>query len=215
MLRRPLVFLGALVAAGAFAVPAFAIRVHVRVEGATRTIFGAAEPRHTPFIGNVPATDGSTVEIRRPTVLGALERASRRGEFSYRLTMASLGPYVDRIGRYTAGGLRGWVYKVNGVAGEVGANNKVLKDGDRVLWYFANFSKGSPLTLHLVRTSGGCYRAITRNDAGTARPARDVVFRLDIRVIRSESGRICPPEHWHRLRAAKRGTIRSELERPA
>lgn len=216
MLRR--LFATALAAAflAGLALPAsaLALGVHVRVEGAKRTIFGAEAPLVTPFAGTLSAGEGVTIALSQATALGALEAASRRGEFFFRLVDTSFGPYVAQIGRRAGGGASGWVFKVNGASPPVGADAYVLEEGDEVLWYYATFGPaGGPPTLDLVRSSR-CFRAFEVNDLGERSPARDVVFKLGSRSVRSAEGRICPGGHWNRLRATKPGTVRSQVLRP-
>ena len=127
--------------------------VRVRVEGKSQTIFGATQPRAS-------AT----------TALGALESASIGGEFYYHVQVTGFGPYVDQIGRYAAAGFGGWAFKVNGASPPVGADKVELKDGDVVLWYWADFTEaGGPPTLELRARRGGCYRVVAKNDAGNHR----------------------------------------------
>jgi hypothetical protein len=215
VLRRRLltVLAGCLVAL--LVVPAaLGVRVHVRVEGATTTIFGAAQPLVTPFVGTLPA-EGGEVELAEPTALGALEAASIRGEFWYRIVSTSFGPYVAQVGRTAGAGSAGWVYKVNGVSPPVGADGYVVEEGDEVLWYYATFGPaGGPSTLDLVRRGKRCFQAFEVNDLGERARARGVVFRLDGRRVRAAKGRICPAGHWHTLRATKPSAIRSEVIRP-
>ena len=214
-MRRPLIVLAVATAVLAGAAPALALEAHVRVEGVRSNIFGAAEPRLTVYQGPVVAEDGSVHSLDRPTALGALEAASRRGEFSYRLRVTSFGPYVDRIGRHPASATTGWVFKVNGVSPPVGAADYVLQEGDRVLWYFATFgATGGPQTLDLRGAGRGCFRAVLVDDQGQATPARDVVFRLDDRRRRDADGIVCPRGHWHTLRATKAGAVASETVAP-
>ncbi len=220
MLRRTLVLVGIAGVALGVAGPAVAspnpleIRVHIRVEGAKTTIFGAFEPSVTPVIGRFTPPDGDPVTLAAPTPLVALERASRKGEFYYRVQTTSFGRYVDRIGRRAAGGMSGWVYKVNGVSPPVGADVYALEPGDRVLWYYATFGPaGGPPTLDLDRVRRVCFRAYSVDDNGRRTRARDVVFRVDGRRVRSAGGAICPQGHWHAIRATKAGAIRSEALR--
>ena len=214
MLHRLLVFAGVLLAALALAVPALAVRVHVRVEAPNATIFGPAEPLVTPVTGTFTPPDGPAQTLSQPTALGALEAASRKGEFYYRIKEFAFGPFVDRIGRRESAGTSGWVYKVNGVSPPVGADAYVLKPGDRVLWYWATFGPaGGPPTLDLVRVRRVCFRAYSVDDNGRRTRARDVVFRIDGRRVPSASGAICPQGHWHGIRATKAGAIRSEALR--
>jgi hypothetical protein len=215
VLRRILVVLcGALVAAVAVS-PALAVDVKIRVEGARVTIWGAAERTVEPVTGTFTPPQGPDVTVTGSTPFGALERASRKGEFFYRVRASSFGPYVDRIGRRAAAGSSGWVYKVNHVSPPVGADRYRLEKGDRVLWYWATFGpSGGPQTLDLARAGGGCLRVFAYDDAGDRARPSDVTFVRNGRArVESESGRYCPPDGWRTLRAVKRGMVRSELVR--
>jgi Domain of unknown function (DUF4430) len=176
---------------------AFAARVHVRVEGKTQTIFGTSEPTL-----NVTAT-----------ALDALEAASFAGEFYYHVAQTGLGRYVDQIGRYPASGSSGWVFKVNGIAPPVGADQVKVKDGDTVLWYWATFSgPAGPLTLEVETSIAGgkrCFYATGRNDAGRASRMRGVVFTLNGRSVRSSSGVVCTRLGRYTVKVSKSGAIRS------
>jgi len=189
-----LIFL-AVSAAALLVVPAaLAFRVHVRVEGKTQTIFGAAEPALSV----------------KANALDALESASLAGEFYYHVTVGGFGPYVDQIGRYPAGGSSGWVFKVNGLSPPVGADAVVLKPGDRVLWYWATFGpNGGPPTLVLRRASRGCYRVLAQDDAGKTRAARGAVLRVDGRSVRARAGSACVGAHRGLVRATLKGAVRS------
>ena len=196
MLRRPLVF--ALIGAAVLAlVPAaLGALVHVRVEGRTQTIFGAAQPR---------AEAGNALD--------ALEAASRAGEFYAHVTQASFGPYVDQVGRYPGAGAAGWVFKVNNASPPVGADKVVLKDGDSVLWYYADFSSGSgPKTLWLG-SKGDCYRVAAFDDAGKESPAPGAVLHVDGRTIAASFAGSCIGPHRGPVRATAPGMIRSNALR--
>jgi hypothetical protein len=202
-----------LLAALALAGAASALDVDVRVEGVTKTLFGATEPSLEVFTGTLAAADGSTHELAQPTALGALEAASAAGEFFYRLQSQSFGLFVDQIGRHVGAGTSGWVFKVNGVSPPVGAAEYVLKDGDVVLWYHATFGEqGGPATLALrSEPQAGCYRALAQDDAGKLTRIGGVVFLVDGRRVRSASGRICPAGSWRTLRATRAGAVRSAV----
>ena len=213
MLHRLFVPLAAALLALVLAAPALAVRVHVRVEGPNATIFGATEPRVTPVTGTFAPPAGRPVTVNAATPLGALERASRLGDFYYRIEAFAFGPYVAQVGRHPGSETTGWVYKVNGVSPPVGATAYELKEGDRVLWYHARFgAAGGPRTLDLQRTKcRGGVQAVLVDDAGKAQPAADVVFLIDGRRVRDANGAICPRGHWHTLRATKAGAVRSAV----
>ena len=173
---------------------AFALRVHVRVEGKTQTIFGATEP---------------TLSVRL-NALDALESASVAGEFYYHVTTTSFGPYVDQIGRYAANASSGWVFKVNGVLSPVGADSVTLKNGDRVLWYWATFAgPASPPTLLLKKVRRNCYRVLAQDDSGKTRPARGALLRVGSRSVRARTGSACVGAHRGLVRATLTGAVRS------
>jgi hypothetical protein len=123
-------------------VPATAVAatVKVRVEGKTQTLFGPTE-----------------VTVTASSPLEAIEQASLLGELYYHVTQSSFGPYVDQVGRYGGSASSGWVFKVNDASPPVGADKVTLKDGDRVLWYYADFGPtGGPPTLFVKAAAKGC-----------------------------------------------------------
>jgi hypothetical protein len=193
--HRLLFAFAAILAALAVLVPAaLGARVSVRVEGKTMTIYGASEPR---FEAGANAMD-------------ALEAASARGEFFYEVKQLSFGPYVSRIGRYPADASSGWVFKVNGTSPPVGADKVTLNEGDRVLWYWAEFGPtGGPKTLLLQRRPKGCYRVLAQDDAGKSTPASGAVLLVDGRRVRTRGGSACPGTHKGLVRATLAGSVRS------
>ena len=180
---------------------AAAARVHVRVEGKTHTIFGAT----APFL-NVQAN-----------ALDALEAASNAGEFYYHVQPTSFGPYVDQIARWPSAGQSGWVFKVNGKSPPVGADAVSLKEGDRVLWYWATFSDaGGPKTLALERAAGqkGCYRVYTEDDNGVRAAALGAVLHVGrSRTVETQGATQaavgCVGKHRGLVRATLAGAVRS------
>jgi Domain of unknown function (DUF4430) len=192
VLRPTLLALVAVLAA-AVASPALAAVVHVRVEGKTQTLYGPTEPR---------ASAANALE--------ALEAASVAGELYYHVASASFGNYVDQIGRYPAAGQTGWVYKVNGASPPVAADQVSLKDGDHVLWYWAQFGvAGGPRTLELQRRPKGCYAVLARNDAGASSFAAGATIHVDGRRIRAGAGRACLGPHRGLVWATLAGAVRS------
>jgi Domain of unknown function (DUF4430) len=205
--RRSLVLVAALVAL-LFVPAALAARVHVRVEGKTQTIFGATEP---------------TLDVKA-NVLDAVEAASIAGEVYYHVRSTSFGPYVDQIGRYAESSSAGWVFKVNGILSPVGASAVQLRDGDTVLFYYANFSgPAGPLTLEVEVAKPKCPRRATvcqrttlfyatgRNDAGRSQRVSDVVFTINGRRVASKNGIGRTTARRWTVRVSKPGAVRSRV----
>jgi hypothetical protein len=194
-------FLAVVVAALVLVPSAAAVRVHVRVEGETRTIFGATSP-----LVNVQAN-----------ALDALEAASKAGEFYYHVRQTSFGPYVDQIARYAASGQAGWVFKVDGKSPPVGADAVTLKDGDTVLWYWAQFGvAGGPRTLALERAGRqkNCYRVYTEDDNGVKAAAVGAVLHIGRSRTMQTQGSAqaavgCVGKHHGLVRATLAGAVRS------
>ena len=192
MLRRLFaVAVLALVVPGA----AFAATVTVRVEGKTQTIWGPTE-----------------ISVSAGNALQALEAASLAGEFYYHVTRTSFGLYVDQIGRYGGAASSGWVFKVNNVSPPVGADAVTLKDGDRVLWYYADFGPaGGPPTLELKKAAAGCYTAAAYDDNGKMVAAPGLTLQVGSkRSVAFKGSRACPGPHPGLLvRASAPGAVRS------
>jgi hypothetical protein len=192
--RRLTIALAAIGAALTLAPAGLSALVHVRVEGKTVTLFGPANPI-------VSAT----------TPMEALESASLAGEFYYHVSQTSFGAFVDQIGRYPGSGSAGWVFKVNGVSPPVGADKVELKDGDTVLWYYADFGTGSgPPTLVLAKTTANCYRATGQDDQGASKVPPGTAFHVGARTIAAPAGRVCLNRpHVGLVYATAPGAVRS------
>jgi hypothetical protein len=201
---RRLLFLVAAVIAALLVVPAaLAVKVHVRVEGKDRTIFGATAP-------SIDVTSQRANPLPE-NALDALESASVLGEFYYHIVTASFGPYVDQIGRHAAAGQTGWVYKVNGVLPPVGAADYRLQPGDTVLWYWAQFGvAGGPKTL-VLQKRGRCYTVLQQDDTGVTTPAVGAQLRVGSRrTVPTSKGRACIGPHKGLLvRGTLGGAVRS------
>ena len=196
MLHRSRVLLAAFASVLILAPSALAVDAHVRVEGRTTTIFGPTQP-----ILAVPVS-----------ALDALEAASSVAEFYYHVRSASFGNYVDQVGRYAASGNAGWVFKVNGALAPVGADAVQLKNGDTVLWYYAQFdaSGAGPPTLDLRKTGPRCYQVWQQDDQGQRSPASGAVLSFGRRRIATSSGRACIKGSHGLVRATRAGSIRSQ-----
>ena len=176
---------------------AMAATVKIRVEGKTTTIFGTTQPT-----------------VTADNALQALDVASFAGEFYYGKTASSFGEYVSQIGKYAADQSTGWVFKVNGISSQVGADKAVLKDGDVVLWYHATFGPtGGPRTLELKRLPANCYLVESLNDAGVRVRAAGATLTADGKRFKTKAGRACIGKHTGLVRATVPGAVRSNAQK--
>jgi hypothetical protein len=97
----------------------------------------------------------------------------------------------------------------------VGADHVVLKNGDRVLWYWATFgATGGPPTLTLrPGARRGCYRVLAQDDSGKAKAARGARLHVDARTLRARSGSACVGRHRGLVTATLDGAVRSNALR--
>jgi Domain of unknown function (DUF4430) len=205
---RSLAVVGTVGVLAAILVPqALAVKVHVRVEGKTRTIFGPTSP-----VIDVTSPRASPLP---ENALDALMTAGFLGEFYVHVTNSDGGVYVDQVGRYPAQGQTGWALKVNGRSPSTSANRVVLETGDSVLWYWAQYGiAGGPKTLVLSRAGGtNCYRVVAQNDKGQVSAALGAVLRVDGRTVRTEGSTqaavACIGKHRGFVRATLGGAVRS------
>ena len=179
---------------------AFAATVKVRIEGKTQTLFGPTE-----------------ITVTATTAQDALEQASILGEFYYHVTQSSFGPYVDQVGRYGGSASSGWVFKVDDVSPPVGADKVTLKDGDRVLWYYADFGPtGGPPTLAVKAAAKGRYTATAFDDNGKAATVSGLTWHLGSKKSApgTTGSAYCPGAHTGLLvRATATGAVRSNAVR--
>jgi Domain of unknown function (DUF4430) len=210
--RAVLIWASAAALASFFVSDALAVKVHVRVEGRTRTIFGATEPLidvTSPRANPLPEN-----------ALDALESAGALGEFYYHVSFLPTFR-VDQIGRYAAVGQTAWAYKVNGIVPMVPANEYRLKQGDRVLWYFAQLGivPGGPKTLVLTRLPRSkCYRVQAQDDRGTLTAAIGAVLHVGKRRVKTQGATqfalaCVGPHRGSLVRATLAGAIRSNALR--
>jgi hypothetical protein len=181
-----------------FVLPATALAatVKVRVEGKTQTLFGPTE-----------------ITVTASNAQDAIEQASILGELYYHVTQLSFGPYVDQVGRYGGTASSGWVFKVNDASPPVGADKVTLKDGDRVLWYYADFGPtGGPPTLSVKTAAKGCYTATAFDDNGKSTSVGGLTWHLGSKKITpgTTGTSYCPGKHTGLLvRATATGAVRS------
>lgn len=176
---------------------AYAATVKVRVEGKTKTLFAPTE-----------------VTVTAANAMDALEQASLLGELYYHLTTTSFGSYVDQVGRYGGTASSGWVFKVNDASPPVGADKVTLKDGDRVLWYYATFGPtGGPPTLRVTRAAKkSCYTATAYDDNGKPVVAQGLQWHIGSKKTANaiSGAAFCPGKHTGLLiRATAANAIRS------
>ncbi len=70
------------------------------------------------------------------SVLELLELVSRENGVEVRMKEYSFGSLVEAIGEKENNDERTWIYYVDGVAGDVGAGEKILAGGERVEWRY-------------------------------------------------------------------------------
>ncbi len=119
-----------------------AITTKIRIEGKNETIWsGEVSFRNSTIVD----TDNVSHHFNYPTALGALEEASKKGNFSYEVVYY-LGSDVLSV-KSIANESDWWQYWINYTLPIVGADNYELKERDYVLWGYSE--SWTPYPLHI------------------------------------------------------------------
>jgi Ca2+-binding RTX toxin-like protein len=89
---------------------------------------------------------GQTKSVKGPSALGILTEAADTRSSLDPVGVSdqfSFGLLVCGVGKFTSSDSAFWLYKVNRVSPEVGADQRALRSADQVLWYFQDLSKSS------------------------------------------------------------------------
>ncbi|MDH3226529.1 MAG: DUF4430 domain-containing protein [Thermoleophilia bacterium] len=226
--RHRLALLGAAAAAAAATSAAIAAPTPatIRVEGDAATII--AERKQAASKTNVADRDGAVRTVAGPTALGQLIRAGAATKTPVRTSFTdAFGPLaalVERIGPDDQGrnfeGPGFWLFKVNHVSSAVAANQKILRRGDEVIWYFTSNFAAAELQLTVpsapVRSGKRFTVTVTAYDGeGKGAPAGGArVFYSGSAKTASSAGRatFSTKRGVRSLRATRGRDIRSAFE---
>jgi hypothetical protein len=140
------------------AVPINPAQHHLRIEGASQTYCDQL--------------------VEASNALEIVEHGADPCGYTYQIQQSSLGPYLISINGETASGTAGWLYRVNWISPNVGANQYQLTEGDEVLWYFGEYTD-SPLKLTLsvnqIEPNSQVTATVEYYNAGTWLPADQAV----------------------------------------
>jgi hypothetical protein len=178
--------------------------------------FNGQTPRPSSRRSARPACIGigpTEITVTASNAQDAIEQASILGELYYHVTQSSFGPYIDQVGRYGGTASSGWVFKVNDTSPPVGADKVTLKDGDRVLWYYADFGPaGGPPTLSVKASGKACYTATAFDDNGKSATVNGLQWHVGSKKTApgTTGTAYCPGKHTGSLvRATATGAVRS------
>lgn len=180
------VTLAAACVAGLVATPvATALDTTIRVEGSTANLIPeSAIPIEGTGTATVFDTNFASVDVSRASAFWQLYRATSSTGlglgFEYFPSFNAV--LVQKIGADANAGSVGWQYRVDHVAPAVGASDKTLAQGDRVLWYYGGADGARELDVtpssDRVATGAGFTVTVTSyGDDGAAAPASGAAVR--------------------------------------
>ena len=214
--------LAAACAAGLVATPlATALDTTIRVEGSSANLIAESL---IPIEGTGTATVYDSAfapaHVSRASAFWQLYRATSSTGlglgFQYYPSFNSI--FVTTIGADASAGSAGWQYRVNHVAPPVGASDKALAQGDRVLWYYggSDGARELDLTPSSDRVSSGTGFTVTVTsydaDGGGAPAAGAAVKYGSASATTDETGRatfIAQGAGTQVVSATRAGDIRS------
>jgi PGF-pre-PGF domain-containing protein len=129
------------------------VTIPVRIEGKGETIWKGNVTFSNSTIFTCNTEENYTIDY--PSALGALDEASKKGGFSYRVRQDSSGLgglYVESVADESGSGEFGWIVLVNNVFIPVSAAEWKLNDGDYVLWSWGALGY-KPLKISSDKTS--------------------------------------------------------------
>lgn len=180
------VTLAAACAAGLVATPvATALDTTIRVEGgAANLIPESAIPIEGIGTATVFDANSAPVEVSRASAFWQLYRATSSTGLGlgFEFFPAFNAVLVQKVGTEANAGSVGWQYRVNHVSPAVGAGDKGLAQGDRVLWYYGGADGARELDVapssDRVTTGAGFTVTVTSYGAdGAGAPASGAAVR--------------------------------------
>ena len=144
--------------------PVNGLPVYVRIEGSQNTLW-----RRKVFVAASVIIDDQGQEhyFAKPTALGALDKASEMGGFSYKVQQTASGLYLYSVAGEVAAGTKGWMYRVNYIMPTIGADNFVLGVASppspphkEILFYYGEWTD-LPLRISVDKTEGHIGERIT------------------------------------------------------
>jgi len=123
-----------------------AVTAKIRIEGSNETIWSGEVTFSNSTIAD---TNGTLHHIPYPSALGALDEASKKGNFSYEVVYYSSydALYVKSIANESDW----WHYWVDYTLPCVGADKYEIKEGDYVLWGYSEGWTSSPLKMSVEK----------------------------------------------------------------
>jgi hypothetical protein len=119
------------------------------------------------------------------TAIDVLTDASSFCGITYHVQSYSAISYVDRIGAFSAAGVNGWLYLVDGVKPSIGAGDYKVKTNDSVVWYFGNGTAAAPSSTTTTTSSGGTTNTSTIATTTTALATTTVATTSTIAIATS------------------------------
>ncbi len=169
--RRVALLAAAVLAGAAAPAPAAAPRIDTMVVTRDGGIAAAGPLR-------APGTRVAGCRVREGTALAALAAVRRAGGPAFRVSGGCGSLYVERIGRQGETRLGGWVYKVGRALPGVGADQRRVRPGQRVTWFFCERAGRCQRTLELrpearavAAGTALAVRVTAYDDRGRGRPA--------------------------------------------
>lgn len=133
--------------ASAAAPPISKLRVEARGQALSPGVFYVNNTARLATSTSQCGGSGQTRTVRGPSAIGIVDYAQETNRALAPFFVSdqySFGLIVCRIGNAGAfNSNEAWLYKVNHITAQVGADQYKLSRGDQVLWYFANFATGA------------------------------------------------------------------------
>ena len=204
-------------------------RVDIRLEGQSATLWnGTVFVTSSEIIESTP-NPGTIHYYSKPTIIGALDTASRIAGFDYTVDYTYGLAYVTEINGEASSGMNGWLFRVNDyTTGAYSADGFILNEATTpspphysILWYYGGW-EDKVLRISTDRTNINPGEAFTASvtyldptdESGAWLPLKDVTVYADSNYLTDSSGQVTitlSNSGTYDIYAEKTSFIRSEV----
>lgn len=158
-------------------------------------------------------------ETSGPTALDIVKNGKNICGYTYEIKNSSFGPYLNKILHDEAAGTTGWMYLVNNISPNVGAQDYKLQTNDSVLWYFGEFGwQPTRLSLSAEKIDSGQSTTTTveslSNNSWSPLSGATLYFGTNMATTDNNGqANITSKDGFYKVYAQKQGYIRSNSYR--
>ncbi|MEK7542637.1 MAG: DUF4430 domain-containing protein [Patescibacteria group bacterium] len=116
--------------------------------------------------------------LEAANAMDVVVNAAAQCGYTYVMKETSFGPYLFSINNDSAEGVKGWLYRVNGVLPNIGAAAFALSGGEQVLWYYGEFDDEPPASSGVSDSVSLSVEIVSDDDGGGGGGVPEIGFSV-------------------------------------